>query len=269
MDKSFDIILKHINSNKTIVLIPIVISLILIFSIIFGMLYYTISDIPNTDISNVNRIYDLLQQVTCELDKNGIDYIITSGTLLGSVRQGGMIPYDDDSDITIIMKDNEDSTQIKQKVLDCLKVLKKNNINSYEHQVGNILIAHFYNTPSCLDIFFLKVTNELVNNDEKIYRYLSPFDIKYPNEYYFYNEIFPIKEYTFGPIILKGPNNPYLFLDRTYPNWRYTASKWNHFRQIPQNVNRSIFEPVLPDPNNEEFPWIEKKCTGLASPSYA
>lgn len=251
-----DIILKHINSNRTIVLISIVITII---SITLFLIYYTVSDIPDTAISNVNRIYDLLQQVTCELDRNNINYIITSGTLLGSVRQDGMIPYDDDSDITILIEDHEDPKEIKQKVLDCLKVLNKNNINSYEHHVGNILIAHFNNTHSCVDIFFLKRTNEIDNN-KYIYRYLAPFDIKYPNEYYFYNEIFPIKEYTFGPIILKGPNNPYDFLERTYPNWRYTASKWNHFRQIPQNVTQSTFEPVLPDPNNEEFPWIKKEC---------
>lgn len=260
MDKSLDIIFKHLNSNRTIVLISIVISIILIFSIIFGMLYYTISDIPNTDIPKVNRIYDLLQQVTCELDRNGIDYIITSGTLLGSVRQQGMIPWDDDADITIIMKDHENPVQIKQKVLDCLKVLKKNNINSYEHHVGNIVIAHFNNTPSCVDIFFLKKGGFAPQRQADVYRYLFPFDTKYPNEYYFYNEIYPIKEYTFGPIILKGPNNPYDFLERTYPNWQVTASKWNHFRQIPKNSNQSTFEPVLPDPNNDEFPWVKKEC---------
>ncbi len=262
MDKSFDIIIKHLNSNRTFVLISIVIFILLVFSITFSMIYYTISDIPNTEISNVNRIYDLLQQVTCELDRNGIEYIITSGTLLGSVRHQGMIPWDDDADIAIVMEDNEDPVQIKQKVLDCLKVLNKNNINSYEHRVGNILIAHFNNTPSCVDIFFLQKTNEDSSSfgGKTPYRYLAPFDTKYPNEYYFYNEIFPIKEYTFGPIILKGPNNPYLFLERTYPNWRDTASKWNHFRQIPQNVNQFTFEPVLPDPNNKEFPWIEKEC---------
>lgn len=260
--KSFDIIFKHLNSNRTIVLISMVISIILVFSIFFGMLYYTISDIPNTDIIKVNRIYDLLQQVTCELDRNGIDYIITSGTLLGSVRQQGMIPWDDDADITIIMKDHENPIQIKQKVLDCLKVLSKNNINSYEHHVGNIVIAHFNNTPSCVDIFFLKKTNEDSSSfgGKTPYRYLTPFDTKYPNEYYFYNEIFPIKDYTFGPIILKGPNNPYLFLERTYPNWRFTASKWNHFRQVPKSSSQFIFQPVLPDPDNEEFPWIKKEC---------
>lgn len=224
------------------------------------MLYYTISDIPNTDISKVNRIYDLLQQVTCELDKNDIDYIITAGTLLGSVREHGMIKWDDDSDLTIIMKDHEDSIQIKQKVIDCLKVLEKNNIVSYEHNVGNIVISQFRDSGTCVDIFFLKRTDEIAENGQMIHRYLSPFDTKYPNEYYFYNEIFPIKEYTFGPIILKGPNNPNDFLERTYPNWRYTASKWNHFRQIPKNSTQNTFQPALPDPDNKEFPWIEKEC---------
>jgi phosphorylcholine metabolism protein LicD len=186
-----------------------------------------------------------------------------------------MIPWDDDADITIIMKDNEDPIQIKQKVLDCLKVLNKNNINSYEHKVGNIVIAHFNNTPSCIDIFFLKKggfapEDSSLFEGDIIYRYLAPFDTKYPNEYYFYNEIFPIKEYTFGPIILKGPNNPYDFLERTYPNWRETASKWNHFRQVPKSSSQFVFQPVLPDPDHEDFPWVKKECdVGLARPSDA
>lgn len=238
--------------------IALILIFILIFSIILSIINF--NDIPNTHISSVNRIYDLLQQVTCELDRNNIKYIITSGTLLGSVRHNGMIPWDDDSDVSIVMNDDDDIIKTKQTVLDCLKVLDNNNINSYEHSVGNILVSHFYNTSSCVDIFFLKATNEISENGDKIYRYLEPFDTKYPNEYYLHNEIFPIREYNFGPIILKGPNNPIDFLDRTYPGWQSTASKWNHFQQIPRNSTQSTFEQVLPDPNNEEFPWVKKEC---------
>jgi len=244
--------LNYFKNNYDMIIISILIFLLIILTF---TVYYTMSDIPNTKISEVNRIYDLLQQVTCELDRNDIKYTITSGTLLGSVRQKGHIPYDDDSDLGLIPEKGENITLFKQKVTNCLKVLEKNNIISYEHSVGNIIISQFRDSGTCVDMFILGEEDE-----SNLFKYLKPFDTKYSNEYFNYSELFPLKDYTFGPLILKGPNNPYQFLDRAYPNWQTTASKWNHFRLVPKNSYQTDFKAVLPDPNNEQFPWIEKQC---------
>ena len=245
-----------INYNTKIYLL--IVSVILLTVILISMFYYFTTDVSNTDISKVNKIHDLLQQVTCELDRNDIAYIITGGTLLGSIRQNGMIPWDDDGDIAILVPlgmSSDELLEFKQKIKDCLRLLKKNNINTYEHILGNIFISHFEGDGSCVDIFFLS------SGDDNIYRYLEPFGTRYSNEYYIHSDIFPITEYTFGPITLKGPNNPYDFLDRAYPNWKTLASKWNHFRYVPLNSNQTKFQPILPDTLNKKFPWIKKECT--------
>ena len=71
--------------------------------------------VPSSDINvyygRMNRIRQLELEILQEVDRickeNGINYFLSAGTMLGAVRHGGFIPWDDDVDIGILPEDYE------------------------------------------------------------------------------------------------------------------------------------------------------------------
>jgi phosphorylcholine metabolism protein LicD len=223
----------------------------IIILIFFTMLLiYIINNIWNSfEITNqkkVNEIYQLLKHIDCTFKKTNTKYIIIGGTLLGCVRHNGLIPWDKDADIAVLNKSFKEILQI-------LKSLEKYNIISYMNMYNGIVKVKFNNSNTIIDIFILQ------KDKNNIYRFTSPYDTIYSNEYFNENELFPLKKYKFGPLDLYGPNVAINYLDRTYFNWNTTAETWKSDMDKSLNITRkstniNINLPAIPNI------IIEKEC---------
>ena len=63
------------------------------------------------------RMVEILKEIDDIFRRNNIDYWIDAGTLLGAVRHGGFIPWDDDIDISILREDYVRAREVLQNEL--------------------------------------------------------------------------------------------------------------------------------------------------------
>lgn len=178
----------------------------------------------------VGIFYDLLAKVTAIFEKNNLFYWAQAGTLLGAIRHNGLIPWDDDLDLSIKADD----------IPHLLSLEKELNKVGLGISIGD---EHFYK-------IYLLNGKELKNNDrlphepERIlpwkFPFLDVFPMAYeehtnrythlddywkqlePNSYHYPCELRKeLPRMKFGPLTLPCPHNSKDFLDRLY------GSDWN------------------------------------------
>ncbi len=89
---------------------------------------YMIKSINNFDIKKVqNKLLDMGKEIARILEKNDIPYMIVFGTLLGAVRHGGFIPWDDDFDMLLFDDTYNKAIEILRKELPNDMFVEDNN----------------------------------------------------------------------------------------------------------------------------------------------
>lgn len=167
------------------------------------------------------KLKSMFKDVLEFFKENNIEYWIDGGTLLGCVREGGQIPYDDDIDLGLdtknffkfrkIMKELESKYgfEIKDQDDDVIKII--DNTNCY---VRDTIEGTTPPRLATIDLF-------LYIEKKKQYMLSHPKNRElFKNCIYEKKDLFPLKEYDYGDIKVKGANNPDHYLTNYYGNWK-------------------------------------------------
>lgn len=105
-----------------------------------------------SDLRNLQlRMLDILEVVDSICQRNGISYWLSSGTLLGAVRHGGFIPWDDDVDIEMLRDDYLKLMEILPKELPEQYVLQNNETDSnYVYLYAKVRDTHSHIEEKCV-----------------------------------------------------------------------------------------------------------------------
>lgn len=102
--------------------------------------------------SNVYLYISLLEEIFSALKKNGRHYFLSYGTLLGAVRAGGFIDYDDDVDIGMVVEVDHDD-EVRSALLEVCSALRGSGIDAEYREQYRIIQVTCPGLPTSIDIF--------------------------------------------------------------------------------------------------------------------
>jgi hypothetical protein len=162
---------------------------------------------------------DALKEIISLLEAHNIVYWIDCGTCIGAYRYGGIIPWDWDIDISVLLPDHENV----KKILSAMDPEKYQiqDWSSYE-KPKSFLKLYVKETKNFIDIYHYQI-----NEEEKTVGYFFTYlDSPFPDSWKTaeikcmprlkYEEVFPLKKAMFDGLTVRAPNNVVTFLQSKY-----------------------------------------------------
>ena len=204
----------------------------------------------NITSKQANILYTTMKFLHDTFINNNIGYWVTGGTLMGAIRHRGIIPWDDDGDICIMLndvpklrklipffkkhgyiindgtEDQDESTQCQPVRNSCSWFVTSTSINA----LG-------------VDIFIMKKVGPIITYASPYWRTSSNGGKKC---YFIYNMVFPLLPVRFGNFWVMSPKNAVEHLNQCYgTDWTsmsqrlydHREGKWIDSKKIRMRVN--------------------------------
>jgi hypothetical protein len=203
---------------------------ILVVNVILGVAYAKAFPTRKCWNGIFNREHDeLLRMMDCidqTFHRYRILYWIHCGTLIGAVRHGKLIEWDDDMDLVVVVPKEPLQAEMFYEnwtkacaELESESILTKGMLPSLVHITQFTSGAFAQDQGLHIDVMFYHTA---LRGDKLIYEYKSRFLRSITNEWWFATEATPTKRYVLHdshgkPHYCDGPNKPWPFLSRAYP----------------------------------------------------
>ena len=142
------------------------------------------------------ELNELLQTFITFSNDNNVSYFLIGGSLLGLERNGGLLPFDDDIDIGVLMNDDN-------------KIKNYKDDKYYFEEIGFGYKFKKKDSNIFIDIMIYEKIDDvykIINNN-------------WPNEYFKEDELLPLNSSLYSNINVSVPNNYNEYLNRVYPEW--------------------------------------------------
>lgn len=207
-------------------------------------------------IAHAEALYRLLQVTDEVFTACGITYWADSGTLLGAVRNKGIIPTDDDVDLAIL------HTDVPLLLSKAKNLLEKRGYTIADFGFGYKVLAlkdlkplssrpdQWQHPRIGIDVFPFheKKKGVWVHANPRGYKKWGDMCFKTPL-------LFPLRRVPFGPTSIIIPYDPHPYLDDAYPGWNTTFFVSKHgfsdagFQSFSVPLTHALRQPA---------PWRKK-----------
>jgi lipopolysaccharide cholinephosphotransferase len=158
-------------------------------------------------------LYNMLQRFDNIMAEHNIRYYCTGGTALGAIRHGGIIPWDDDADVSM------------EKVFfdKAKKLFPRDGLKWIDNERFGARVSLETDTFLSIDIFIIEST---IDGFSLAYEEAKQ---NWPHEVVKREEMYPLKRVKFGCITIPVVNNTEAYLARQYgEDWR----QWGYFPMV-------------------------------------
>lgn len=210
---------------------------------------YNFSDRELRDIQLIQL--EMLVEVDRICTKHNIKYCISAGTLLGAVRHGGFIPWDDDADVAFLRAEYEKFREICKEELDHERFYFQDSLSTPGYRWG-------YGKLRRKGTKFIRLNQEFMPYEQGIFIDLMPYD-SVPNQYIARKvhtfRCFLYRKCFWAPVGKKTACGleklMYLILDKI-PDEKLFASYYKYIHMVNRSQNtRRIRISTIPVPGKE------------------